>query len=148
MSGGSSVADLVREFWLVWGEEGVETLLARHEDFFVEDAVWSPPVAQLAGRDYVGRAGFSDYVNDFNDTFNAFGGELRAGAEEEVAADLWRFEVRVSAELRDGGRLDANLIALVRMRDGRMSYGWGSYDPAAAERRIAELRAESDDADA
>ena len=148
MSGFSGFADFIREFWRVWGEEGVEALLVRYEDFFAEDAVWSPPVAQIAGDDYVGRAGFAEYVNDFHDTFKSFGGEVGGGTDEVVSTDLWRLEVRVSAELRDGGRLDANLIAIVRMRDGRMVYGWGSYDPAAAERKIAELQAESDDAGA
>ena len=148
----ASVEEMTAEFWRVWQENGVEALLDRYQDFFIEDAVWSPPVSQVAGHDYVGRAGFAEYVRDFHDAFKSFGGSIQdvehVGPDEHLASNLVRTTVRVSAELTAGGRIDASLIAISRLRDGRIAYAWGGYDPEAAAQKLAELQAGQETADA
>ncbi len=143
----ASVEDLTAEFWRVWEVDDVEGLLARYEDFFVDDAVWSPPIAQVAGHDYVGRAGFAEYVGDFRQAFNTFEASVEsveaAGSADGAGGELARATVRLRAELANGGRIDAKLLTVVRVRDGRIDYAWGGYDPEAAERKLAELQAGS-----
>jgi len=140
----SSHEELGREFWRVWSEEGVEQVLAQYETFFTEDAVWSPVTAQVAGHDYSGRDGFAEYVGDFHDTFRSFGGELLS--IEELSDGIARSEVRVSAEMLNGGVLEANLFTLTRFRGGRVEYGWGTYDPKAAEQKLEEFLSQREDA--
>lgn len=145
MSGFGSIEELTVEFWRVWEDDDVEGLLTRYEDVFTDDAVWSPPIAQVAGHDYVGRAGFAQYVGDFRQAFNSFEPNVESveaiagadGAEGELA----RATVRLGAELANGGRIDAKLLTVVRVRGGRIDYAWGGYDPEAAERKLAELSA-------
>ncbi len=49
---------------------------------------------------------------------------------------------------RDGGTLDSHLITIVQLVNGRMAYGFGTYDPEAAAQKLAELQAGQETADA
>jgi ketosteroid isomerase-like protein len=136
---------IAREFWRVWKEEGVERVLARYEEFFADDGVWSPPISRITGQDYIGRSGFADYVRDFQEAFESFDGEIETS--EDIDGGLVRAVLHVSAVHAAGGALEATLIALTRVQDdGRAAYAWGTYDPEEAATKLAELRAVEADA--
>ena len=140
--------EMGREFWRVWGEEGADELLARYDDFFAPDAVWAPPTGRVAGRMYVGRDGFAEYVEDYKELFASFKGDLDEDSVELVGDQLFRTRVHVEATLREGGSVDANLHALTQVDGMKITYGWGTYEPEAAERKLAELQAGQEIADA
>jgi hypothetical protein len=137
--------EMSREFWRIWGEEGADELAARYEDFFAPDAVWAPPTGQVAGRMYVGRDGFAEYVEDYKELFVSFTGDLDEDSVELVGDLLLRTRVSVVATLRAGGAIDATLHTVTKTDAMRMTYAWGTYEPDAAERKIGELRAEAEE---
>ncbi|HEX2467305.1 MAG TPA: nuclear transport factor 2 family protein [Solirubrobacterales bacterium] len=129
----SDNVELLREFWRVWRDEGGAGLVERYDEFFIEDAEWSPPMREMTGSRYVGRHGIEQYVHDLGHVLT----DLRGEVEEvtEVAPDVVRSRVRIHGQGRVSGMtLDAPMIGIARLRDGRMSLAWASYDPEAAKR--------------
>jgi hypothetical protein len=139
-TGGLAQDAAFREFWGVWKTEGLEGILCRYEEFFTEDAVWEPPLAEITRREYIGREGFRRYVNDFSDAFEGVGG----GDIEEmeaVAPDVWR--ARVQLAIHQAGSevaVEAHVYSVVRYRGERMCWAFGTYDPHAARRAIEAAR--------
>jgi ketosteroid isomerase-like protein len=128
-----SNVDLMAEFWRTWIEEGDEALLARYDEFFTEDAEWWPPIRELTGTRYVGKAGFEQYSYDVNQVL----GDLRGEVEElvEVSPEVVRVRARMRADGKVSGvALDATLIMVARFRGRKLSLAWASYDPEAAAR--------------
>lgn len=133
---GMTNSELTRESWRVMQEEGVTGLRSRYDEFFTDDLEWRPPITEMSGEAYVGRAGYQRYVDDVHEIL----GEIYGRLEEitEIAPDAVRVRVHVQGRgTRSGASIDAPMIMIARFRDGRMCWGWGSYDLAAAE-RIAE----------
>jgi ketosteroid isomerase-like protein len=125
--------ELMQEFWRTWSEEGAEALVARYDEFFTEDAEWSPPVRELTGIRYSGRHGIERYAHDIGQVLGDLHGELEEIVE--IAPDVVRARVRMRADGKVSGvELDAPMIAIARFREGRMSLAWASYDPEAAAR--------------
>jgi ketosteroid isomerase-like protein len=123
----------MRECWRGGNEEGLSGLLARYDDFFTDDFEWRPPVSQVTGARYLGRKGFEQYVADVEEGLDRVHGELEDATE--IAPDVVRSRARMHGEgTGSGAVIDAPVIGIARFRDGRMCWGWGSYDPAAAER--------------
>ena len=125
-----SPEELVREFWRVWSDEGVERLHERYDDFFVEDGNFRPPISRVSGGGYVGKQGFARYVDDFHEAFRSFGGPVIEIAE--VTPDVATAKIRVTAAYAAGGSIDGLLYGVLRFRDGRLADVFGSYDPAEA----------------
>jgi hypothetical protein len=140
--------EMSREFWRVWAEEGGDELVARYADFFVPDAVWAPPTGQVAGRTYIGRDGFAEYVEDDKGLFVSCHGDLNEDSVELVGDLLLRTRVSVVATLREGGAIDATLHTVTQTDGMRTTYAWATYEPDAAKRKIAELVAEQEAANA
>jgi ketosteroid isomerase-like protein len=133
-----SNAELMREFWRTWIDEGPEALFARYEEFFTEDAEWRPPTRELTGTRYVGRAGFEQYSYDVNQVLD----DLRGEVEElvEVSPEVVRVRARMEADGKVRGMtLDATMIMIARFRDGRLSLAWATYDPEAATRAQEQI---------
>jgi ketosteroid isomerase-like protein len=125
--------DLTREFWRVWNEEGLSGLVSRYDDLFTDDYEWRPPVSQVTGVCYVGREGFERYVADVEEALRRVRGELEEVVE--IAPDAVRSRARMHGEGAGSGVvIDTTVIGIARFRDGRMCWGWGSYDLAAADR--------------
>ena len=140
--------EMSREFWRVWAEGGAHELLVRYEDFFAPDAVWAPPTGQVAGRTFVGRDGFAEYLREYEELFVSFAGRLDEDSVELVGDLLFRTRVRVKATLHEGGAIDATLHTVTQMDGTKITNAWGTYEPDAAERKIAELVAEQEAANA
>ena len=129
----SENADLLREFWSAWSDEGVPALLERYDEFFTEDAEWCPPTREMTGTRYVGRHGIEQYAHDIGQVLSDLRGELEEIVE--ITPDVVRGRVRMHGEGKVSGvTLDAPMIAVARFRDGKMSLAWASYDPEAARR--------------
>ncbi|MGH2980524.1 MAG: nuclear transport factor 2 family protein [Solirubrobacterales bacterium] len=132
----SEVEELSREFWRVWSDEGPAGLLARYDDFFTEDLEWRPPVAELSGTRYRGWEGFEQYISDIEEVLGNTSGELEEVTE--ISPDVIRSKVRFHGQgTASGAVIDATVVAVSRLRDGRICWGWGTYDTAEAE-RVAE----------
>jgi ketosteroid isomerase-like protein len=130
--------ELMREFWRTWAEQGGEAVLARYDEFFTEDAEWSPPVRELTGARYVGRIGLEQYAYDVNQVLGDLTGELEDVVE--VTPEVARATVRMRADGKlSGVPLDATMIAIARFRGGRMCLAWASYDPDAAARAQEQI---------
>jgi ketosteroid isomerase-like protein len=130
--------ELMREFWRTWSEEGAQALIDRYDEFFTEDAEWSPPVRELTGIRYVGRHGIEQYAHDIVRVL----GDLRGEHEEvvEIAPDVVRARVLMRADGKVSGvELDAPMIAIARFEGGRMSLAWASYDAEAAAKAEAAI---------
>jgi ketosteroid isomerase-like protein len=129
---------LLTEFWRVWKRDGAAGLVARYDEFFHPDAEWSPPMRELTGMRYVGREGLERYAHDLAQVLEGLEGELEEIVE--VAPDVVRSRVRLRAKGKVSGMaLDAEMIAIGRFRDGRMSLAWASYDPELAARAEAAI---------
>ena len=129
--------ELVREFWRLWRNDGFDELLARYEDFFTEDLEWHSPVAEMAGRHYVGRAGLERHLADLRESFTGIA--ARPNEIVEIAPGLVRSDVLIHGEgPASGVTVDAPLIALSRMRDRRMAWVWASFDLDEGERMADE----------
>jgi ketosteroid isomerase-like protein len=125
--------ELLREFWRVWQEQGGPGLVERYDDFFTEDAEWCPPTRELTGTRCVGRHGIEQYVHDVGQVLTDLQGDLEELTE--IAPDVGRSRVRMTGHGKlSGVSLDAPMIGIARLRDGRMSLAWASYDPEAAKR--------------
>jgi ketosteroid isomerase-like protein len=125
--------ELMAEFWGTWIEDGAETLLARYDEFFTEDAEWWSPSRELTGTRYVGRPGFEQYSYDVSQVLSDLRGEVEELAE--VSPDVVRVRARMQADGKVSGvTLDATMIMVARFRDGRLSLAWATYDPDAATR--------------
>ncbi len=130
--------ELLREFWDLWCNDGFDELLARYEDFFTDDLEWHSPVAEMAGRRYVGRADFERHIADLRESFT----EIKADPTEiaEIAPDVVRSDVLIHGEGPTSGvAVDAPLLALGRLRAGRMCWTWASFDLGEGERMASEL---------
>ena len=128
-----SNADLLREFWRVWTEEGGPGLVERYDDFFTADAEWCPPMREMTGSRYVGRHGLEQYVHDVGQVLSDLHGELEEVTE--VAPNVVRSRVWMHGHGKVSGvTLDAPMIGLARLRGGRMELAWASYDAEAAQR--------------
>jgi ketosteroid isomerase-like protein len=128
-----SNADLLREFWRTWAEEGGPGLVERYDDFFTEDAEWCPPTREMTASRYAGRHGIEQYVHDVGQVLTDLRGELEEVTE--IAPDVVRSRVWMHGHGRVSGvTLDAPMIGIARLRDGRIELAWASYDPDAAQR--------------
>ena len=78
----------------------------------------------------------------------SFAGHLDPESVELVGDLLFRTRVRVKATLHEGGAIDATLHTVTQMDGTKITNAWGTYEPDAAERKIAELLAEQEAADA
>ncbi|MEK6251118.1 MAG: nuclear transport factor 2 family protein [Actinomycetota bacterium] len=135
--------ELTREFWRIWNEEGLSGLRARYDDFFTDDFEWRPPITEVMGARYVGREGFERYIADVEETLSDIHGELEEVTE--IAPDVVHSRVRMHGEgTSSGAVIDAPVIGISRFSDGRICWGWGSYDPATAE-RVAEAIARGEE---
>ncbi len=126
-------ADLLREFWRTWNERGGEGVVERYDEFFTEDAEWRPPMRELTAPRYGGHEGVSQYVRDVGNVLT----DLETDLEQidEIAPDVFRARVHMRGHGRVSGvTLDAQMIAIARLRDGRIELAWASYDPEAADR--------------
>ena len=123
---------LMREFWLIWKVHGGTGLVERYEEFFTEDAEWRPPMRELTGSHYVGREGLAQYVRDIGGVLADLEGELDEIAE--IAPGVVRSTVQIHARGKVSGvTIDATMIGITKIEDGRISLAWASYDPEAAE---------------
>ena len=123
--------EMLLEFWRTWEAKGGGALVDRYDDFFTEDAEWRPPMRELTLPRYVGREGIAQYVRDVSTVLK----DLKSKVEEieEIAPDVYRVRVHMVGHGRVSGvDLDAEMIAIARMRDGRIALAWASYDPDAA----------------
>lgn len=125
--------ELLREFWRTWDERGGAGVVERYEEFFTEDAEWRPPMRELTAPRYTGEEGVSQYVRDVGNVLT----DLRTELEEidEIAPDVFRAKVHMRGHGRISGvTLDAQMVAIAHLRDGRIDLAWASYDHDAAER--------------
>jgi ketosteroid isomerase-like protein len=128
-----SNVELMRELWRTWSEEGPAALIERYDEFFTDDAEWSPPVRELTGMRYSGRHGIEQYAHDIGQVLGDLHGELEEVVE--VSPDVAGARVSMRADGKVSGvELDAPMIAIARFRDGRMERAWASYDAEAAAR--------------
>jgi ketosteroid isomerase-like protein len=133
-----SNVELIREFWRLWRNDGFDELLARYDDFFTEDLEWHSPVARMTGRSYIGRAGLAGHLADLRESFTDISADPTRIAE--IAPDVVRSDVLIHGEGPTSGvTVDAPLIALVSLREGRVCWTWASFDLAAAERMAASV---------
>ena len=120
-----------REFWSLWRNDGFDELLARYEDFFTDDLEWHSPVAEMAGRTLRrARRASSAHIADLRESFT----EIKADPTEiaEIAPDVVRSDVLIHGEGPTSGvAVDAPLLALGRLRDGRMCWTWALVRPRA-----------------
>ena len=125
--------ELLEEFWRTWEAKGGAGLVERYEEFFTEDAEWRPPMRELTDSRYIGREGLTQYVKDIAQVLADLEGELEE--IDEIAPDVVRSTVRIHATAKMSGMtIDAEMIGITRIRDGRVDLAWASYDPDAAER--------------
>jgi ketosteroid isomerase-like protein len=125
--------EMLLEFWRTWEGKGGGALVDRYDDFFTEDAEWRPPMRELTAPRYVGREGIAQYVRDVGTVLR----DLKSEVEEieQIAPDIYRVRVHMSGHGRVSGvDLDAEMIAIARMRAGKIALAWASYDPEAASR--------------
>ena len=128
----------MREFWRTWIDEGAQALFASYEEFFTEDAEWRPPIRELTGTRYVGRAGFEQYSYDVNQVLDGLRGEVEELVE--ISPDVVRVRARMHADGKVSGMtLDATMIMIARFRDGRLSLAWATYDAEAAARAQEQI---------
>jgi ketosteroid isomerase-like protein len=134
---------LTREFWRLWNDQGLGELITRYDEFFTEDLEWHSPITAVAGAHVIGREHFERHVADLLEAFD----EIRADLQEvvEVAPDVVRSAVRIHGRgAHSGATIDAPLIAVARLRDGRVAWAWGSFDTDTAE-RVANALAKGDE---
>jgi ketosteroid isomerase-like protein len=125
--------ELMRDFWRTWEEKGGAGLVERYDQLFTEDAEWRPPMRELTGAHYIGREGLANYVRDIGRVLADLEGELEEVTE--IAPDVVRSRVRIHATAKTSGMtIDAPMIGITRIRDGRVDLAWASYDPEAASR--------------
>jgi ketosteroid isomerase-like protein len=136
--------ELSQEFWRLWNDKSLGELVSRYDDFFTDDLEWRSPVAEMSGAHYVGREAFERHIADRVDTFDEIHAEPREVVE--IAPDVVRSRVWMHGRgSRSGVAVDAPLIGIARMRDGRICWAWGSFDAEAAD-RVAEAIARGEEA--
>ena len=124
--------ELLREFWQTWEAKGGAGLVERYEEFFTDDAEWRPPMRELTDSRYIGREGLAQYVKDIAQVLSGLEGELEEISE--IAPNVVRSMVRIHATAKMSGMtIDAQMIGITRIRDGRVDLAWASYDPDAAQ---------------
>jgi ketosteroid isomerase-like protein len=130
--------ELMREFWRTWAEHGGPAVLARYDEFFTDDAEWSPPVRELTGSRYIGRIGLEQYAYDVNQVLGDLTGELEDLVE--LTPEVARATVRMRGDGKVSGvPLNATMIVIARFRGGRMCLAWASYDADAAARAQEQI---------
>ncbi len=125
--------EMLLEFWRTWEGKGGGELVARYDDFFTEDAEWRPPMRELTAPLYVGREGIAQYVRDVGTVLQ----DLKSEVEEleQIAPSIYGVRVNMSGLGRVCGvDLDAEMIAIARIVEGKIALAWASYDPEAAAR--------------
>jgi ketosteroid isomerase-like protein len=125
--------ELTREFWGLWNDRDLHELSRRYDEFFTEDLEWHSPITEVTGARVVGRDGFEQHLADLLDAFD----EIRADAKEivEIAPGVVRSTVWIHGTgAQSGAAIDAPLIAVARLRAGRIAWAWGSFDIEAGER--------------
>jgi ketosteroid isomerase-like protein len=133
---------LTREFWRLWNEEHLGELISRYDEFFTEDLEWHSPITEVTGARVIGREQFERHVADLLQAFD----EIRADLQEvaEVAPDVVRSTVWIHGKgTHSGAAIDAPLIAVSRLRNGRVAWAWGSFDTDTA-RRVANAVAKGE----
>jgi ketosteroid isomerase-like protein len=137
-----SNVDVVRRFWALWHDACFDELLAQYDDIFTEDLEWHSPVAEMSGRSYTGREGLARHLADLQETFTDINVDPTAIAE--IAPNVVRSDVLIHAEGPTSGvTVDSPLVALARLRGGRVHWTWASFDlPAAEEMAAAVTRGE------
>ena len=127
-----SNVELMKEFWRTWEEKGGAGLVERYDELFTEDAEWRPPMRELTSGHYVGREGLAQYVRDIGRVLSDLEGKL--DEVTEIAPNVVRSTVRIHAKAKTSGMdIDAPMIGITRIRDGRVDLAWASYDPGAAD---------------
>ena len=137
--GRPSRRELLIRFWDVWSGEGAVGVLHRHDEFFTRRFQWRPPIVGMLGEAYVGREGWVRYASDFGDVFASF--ETENLEVSEVTPDLFTVKAQVKATRSGGDSSQALLFVVAGFRGGRISYGWGTYDPQEAETAVAAILA-------
>ncbi|HEX2359033.1 MAG TPA: nuclear transport factor 2 family protein [Solirubrobacterales bacterium] len=125
--------ELTREFWRLWNDRDLRELVSRYDDFFTEDLEWHSPVTEVAGGRVIGRRQFEEHVTDLLAAFD----EISADLEEavELAPDVVRSSVWIHGKgANSGAAIDSPLLAISRLRGGRVAWAWGSFDIEAAQR--------------
>ena len=128
-----SNVELVRRFWGLWNDERIGELVTGYDEFFTEDLRWQSPVTAVSGAWLTGRDDFDGHVAELLRSFD----EVGATPEEiaEVAPDTVISRVHIHGRgVTSGVVVDAPLIAIVRMRAGRISWSWASFDLDEGER--------------
>jgi ketosteroid isomerase-like protein len=130
--------ELTREFWSLWRRDRLPELVARYDEFFADDLEWHSPIVRISGTVLYGRAEFERHVEDLRDSFDEIDATLSEATE--IAPDVVLSRVRIHGRgSRSGAVIDALLIGLVRIRDGRIVWAWGSFDLDAGERMASAL---------
>jgi ketosteroid isomerase-like protein len=97
----------------------------------------------MRGASYIGQERFERHVADLADTFD----EIRAEPVEivEIAPDVVRGRMNMHAKGSSSGVVvDAPMVGIARMRDGRICWAWGSFDIETGE-RVAEAMARGEE---
>ena len=130
-----SNVEVARRFWGLWSDEGLPQLIERYDEFFTDDLEWRSPITEVSGARLLGREAFERHVADLIEAF----GELRAEPAEiaELTPDAVRCKVWVHGKgLLSGAVIDAPMLSVARMREGRIAWAWGSFDLVEGERMV------------
>jgi ketosteroid isomerase-like protein len=128
-----SNVELTREFWGLWNDRDLAELVSRYDDFFIEDLEWHSPITEVTGGSVIGRQQFAQHITDLLEAFDEIGADLKEAVE--IAPDVVRSTVWIHGKgAHSGAAIDAPLIAVSRLRDGRVAWAWGSFDTESAER--------------
>ena len=135
--------ELARRFWALWRDDGLAELVSRYDEFFTEDLEWRSPVSELAGKRLVGREDFEQHVANLLEAFE----EIRAEPDEiaELAPDAIRFRVWIRGRgSRSGVVIEAPLIGVARLKEGRIAWAWSSFDLDEGERMVRAVARETE----
>ena len=130
-----SNVEVARRFWGLWSDEGLPQLIERYDEFFTDDLEWRSPITEVSGARLLGREAFERHVADLIEAF----GEIRAEPAEiaELTPDAVRCKVWVHGKgLLSGAVIDAPMLSVARMREGRIAWAWGSFDLVEGERMV------------
>ena len=133
----SAHVELVRAATERFAVEGPRALLEHYDEVFTEDFLWKPAlVGTFEGGEYRGRAGFAQYLRDFEASFAEM--DPRDPTFEEVGEDtvLVRVHMRVRG-MESGVPLEQQIGWVFRFDGNRIGYGetFMSWEAAEAEAR-------------
>jgi ketosteroid isomerase-like protein len=133
-----SNVELVRRFWTLWDDARLAELVARYDEFFTEDLEWRSPVTAVSGAWLTGREEFDGHVVELLRSFD----EIGTKPEEitETAPDVVVSRVHIHGRgVASGAVIDAPLLAIVRMRAGRIRWSWASFDLHEGARMVDQV---------